>query len=134
MSARSWSGNRDIEMQTGLEVTHSATSAASQATVAGGLAGWLLERLRVGFGSKLGRGVRRVPRLTLVERISLAPRQQLALVEAEGRRLLVATSPDGAPTFYPLGGEEPVIPGAVPHARSKARRGRGAKVSGRVSW
>jgi flagellar biosynthetic protein FliP len=37
-----------------------------------------------------------------VERIALAPRQSLALVEAEGRRFLVATSPEGAPTFYAL--------------------------------
>jgi hypothetical protein len=42
------------------------------------------------------------PRLTLVERIALAPRQSLALVEAEGRRFLVATSPEGAPAFYAL--------------------------------
>ena len=60
----------------------------------GGLAGWLLDRLR------------RRPdfprRLTMVERIALAPRQSLALIEAEGRRFLVATSQEGAPSFYPL--------------------------------
>lgn len=134
MTAPCLSGNRDIEMQTGLEVTRTAPSVASQATEPSGLAGWLLRRLRVGFGGKLGRSARRVPRLTLVERISLAPRQQLALVEAEGRRLLVATSPDGAPTFYPLGGEEPVVRDPAPNARSKARRRRGARASGRVSW
>ncbi|MGA2349371.1 MAG: flagellar biosynthetic protein FliO [Terracidiphilus sp.] len=60
----------------------------------GGLAGWLLGRLRSGG--------RRRPRLELLERIALAPRQSLALVEAEGRRFLVATSPEGAPAFYPL--------------------------------
>jgi hypothetical protein len=60
----------------------------------GGLAGWLLMRLRV---------VRRAPpRLTVLERIALAPRQSLALVEAEGRRFLVATSPEGTPAFYAL--------------------------------
>jgi len=59
-----------------------------------GLAGWLLNRL------KLTR--RPQPRLALIERIALAPRQSLALVEAEGRRFLVATSPEGAPAFYPL--------------------------------
>jgi flagellar biogenesis protein FliO len=69
----------------------------------GGLAGWLLGRLRSG-------GNRR-PRLELIERIALAPRQSLALIEAEGRRLLVATSPEGAPTFYAL--DEPVRPAAV---------------------
>ena len=60
----------------------------------GGLTGWLLERFR---------GMSRpAPRLTLLERISLAPRQSLSLVEAEGRRFLIATSADGAPAFYPL--------------------------------
>ena len=60
----------------------------------GGLAGWLLERLRAHRGGQ--------PRLALLERISIAPRQSLALVEAEGRRFLVATSPEGAPAFYAL--------------------------------
>jgi len=60
----------------------------------GGIAGWIVDRVR---------GERRTrPRLALVERINLAPRQFLALVEAEGRRLLVATSGDGAPAFYAL--------------------------------
>ncbi len=39
---------------------------------------------------------------SLLERIALAPRQSLALVEAEGRRFLVATSAEGGPAFYPL--------------------------------
>ena len=60
----------------------------------GGLAGWLLGRFR--------RRPDTSPRLTLVERINLAPHQTLVLVEAEGRRLLVATSREGAPSFYSL--------------------------------
>jgi Flagellar biosynthesis protein, FliO len=63
----------------------------------GGWAGWLMARLR-------GAG-RPQPQLRLLERIAIAPRQTLALVEAEGRRFLLATSGDGAPAFYPL--EEP---------------------------
>jgi flagellar biogenesis protein FliO len=82
---------------------------------AGGLAGWLLGRLRA------GRHVR--PRLELLERIALAPRQSLALVEAEGRRFLVATSSEGAPAFYAL--DERSRPAAVRQA-SPARP--------RVSW
>jgi hypothetical protein len=62
--------------------------------VPGGLAGWLLARLR--------NRSRPRPRLALLERIALAPRQSLALVEAEGRRILVATSAEGGPAFYPL--------------------------------
>jgi hypothetical protein len=38
----------------------------------------------------------------LLERITLAPRQSLALVEADGRRFLVATSAEGSPTFHAL--------------------------------
>jgi flagellar biogenesis protein FliO len=64
----------------------------------GGLAGWLLGKLRV--------APRPRPRLALLDRIALAPRHSLSLVEAEGRRFLVATSPEGAAAFYPL--DEPV--------------------------
>ena len=83
-----------------------------------GLAGWLLARLRA------GRQARR-PRLNLLERIALAPRQSLALVEAEGRRFLVATSPEGAPSFYAL--DEPAR-----QARNLA--GLAAGRAARVSW
>ena len=60
----------------------------------GGIAGWVMARLA---GSR-----KNAPRLALVERIALGPRQSLALVEAEGRRLLVATSAEGGPAFYML--------------------------------
>jgi flagellar biogenesis protein FliO len=69
-------------------------SSSEKRAALGGLAGWLLGRLRGGG--------RAPARLALVERIALAPRQSLALVEAEGRRFLVATSHEGAPTFYAL--------------------------------
>lgn len=42
------------------------------------------------------------PRLAVLDRVMLAPRQSLVLVEAEGRRLLVATSPEGSPSFYAI--------------------------------
>ena len=38
-------------------------------------------------------------RLALVERIVLAPRQTLTLVEADGQRVLIATAHEGSPTF-----------------------------------
>lgn len=66
------------------------------------------------------------PRLTLVERIALAPHQSLALVEAEGRRLLVATSPEGAPAFYALDEKR--------QAKVYARASRFNSDQGRVSW
>jgi flagellar biogenesis protein FliO len=64
------------------------------ASTARGITGWLLERLSIKQRPR--------PRLALLERIPLAPRQSLALVEAEGRRFLVATSAEGGPAFYPL--------------------------------
>jgi hypothetical protein len=81
----------------------------------GGLMGWLVSHMRRGDPSQ--------PRLALLERITLAPRQTLALVEADGRRLLVATSPDGAPTFYSLDSDRQMI-----HAPLTARPAR------RISW
>jgi hypothetical protein len=107
----------------------------AKATAIGGLTGWLLERL--------GGVHRQQPRLELVERIALAPRQSLALVEAEGRRFLVATSAEGAPAFYPLDGEQSaelpgrsigrISPPATP-APNKAERFARSAASARVSW
>jgi len=83
-----------------------------------GVAGWLLKR----FMERLRGRQRAQPRLTLVERIALAPRQSLALVEAEGRRILVATSAEGGPAFYALN------EGARTVARHETQR------RSRVSW
>lgn len=80
----------------------------------GGVAGWLLNRMRSGGQTR--------SRLELVERITLAPRHSLALIEAEGRRFLVATSPEGAPTFYPL------------DERARSGSAHGCGLGARVSW
>lgn len=99
----------------------------------GGLAGWLLDRLRQVrlSGVSLGGvrlGLRKpAPRLALLERITLAPRQTLALVEAEGRRFLVASSAEGAPAFYPIDG------GCGARTRSAGASAR-ASSAARVSW
>jgi len=85
----------------------------------GGLAGWLLGRLHGGRRSE--------PRLAVLERIALAPRQSLALVEAEGRRFLVATSPEGTPAFYAL--DE-----AARRRSARAAMRPGADRDARVSW
>jgi flagellar biogenesis protein FliO len=79
-----------------------------------GLAAWLLGRLR---GPARPR-----PSLALLERITLAPHQSLALVEADGRRFLVATSAEGSPTFHALGESA----GALTRGRISGRT--------RVSW
>lgn len=70
----------------------------------GGLAGWVAEKWK----ARMSGGERKGPRLRLVERIALAPRQSLALVEAEGQRFLVATSTEGGPAFYALDAAGPV--------------------------
>lgn len=51
---------------------------------------------------RLRENQRSQPRLQLLDRISLAPRHSLALVKADGSLLLVATSAEGGPAFYPL--------------------------------
>ena len=84
----------------------------------GSLTGWLLSKLR---GEDRPR-----PQLTVVERITLAPRQSLALIEASGQRLLVATSADGTPAFYPVGSG-----GKLAEAQ---RKGLDRVSRGRVSW
>lgn len=77
-----------------LALERRGTAAETAPKVRSGLGAWLLARLR--------RGAIRESRLALVEKITLAPRQVVALVEADGQRLLVATSSDGAPVFFPL--------------------------------
>jgi hypothetical protein len=112
--------------------TGSATIAAPARGLPGGLAGWLLSRMR---------GIRRAPaRLAVLERITLAPRQSLSLIEAEGRRFLVATSPEGTPAFYALDRESPsrqVGRGQSAERPSAARRKSarsGVDSDLRVSW
>src|ERR1039457_3613555 len=87
------------------------------------LLGWLRGRLQ---------GTQRAPtRLALLERITIAPRQSLVLVEAEGRRFLVATSPEGGPAFYALDERSPQHNGV----RQAASRLRGATpAAARLSW
>jgi len=91
---------------------------AERAWQFGGVAGWLLSRLRV---------VRRPrPKLAVLERIALAPRHSLALVEADGRRILVATSPEGAAAFFPLDETaRPIDAAALPVLAQSEGRGRG---------
>jgi hypothetical protein len=97
------------------------TGSAKTGAPIGGLAGWLLGRLRV---------VRRAPaRLAVLERITLAPRQSLSLIEAEGRRFLVATSPEGTPAFYALDIADPALAG--PNTAKPARQ---AGASQSLSW
>ena len=77
-----------------------------------GLAGWLRDRWQARRRAE--------PRLVVLERVALAPRQSLLLVEAEGRRLLIATSPEGAPAIFPLD--------------SSAAPDREEDLAGRVAW
>jgi hypothetical protein len=92
----------------------------------GGLAGWLMAKLRP--------RPRAERRLALLERIALAPRQSLALVEAEGRKILVATSAEGGPAFYPLDEKHGVVAGAGLRAGRRRSPTRAAERQPRVSW
>ncbi len=56
--------------------------------------------------NRLHRKPLQAPRLTLLERINLAPRQSLVLVEAEGQKLLIALSAEAAPAFCVLDRED----------------------------
>ena len=84
--------------------------AASVSPPRSALTEWLLKQLL----DRLRGAGRLRPRLELVERIALAPRQSLALVEAEGRRFLVATSAEGGPAFYALDGKARPAPQRAP--------------------
>jgi|SRR6185503_9924816 len=44
------------------------------------------------------------PRLAILERVAVAPKQTVALLEVEGEKLLVGTSQEGAPRFFRLHG------------------------------
>jgi Flagellar biosynthesis protein, FliO len=81
-------------------VSRTANTAPRSGNPGSGLAGWLLKRLSVAR--------RPERRLAVLERISLAPRQTLALIQVESQRFLVATSADGTPAFYAL--DEPQRP------------------------
>jgi hypothetical protein len=91
----------------------------------GGLAGWLWNQLR-----GIGRGFNRpAPKLELVERIALGSRQTLALVEAEGRRFLVASSSEGASAFLALDSRR-----AGSESFSRLRGTKAGMSKARVSW
>jgi flagellar biogenesis protein FliO len=59
-----------------------------------GVRAWIYERIHRRAGGQA--------RLAVVEKICFAPRQTLSLIEVDGERILVGTSQDGSPQFYPL--------------------------------
>ena len=76
----------------------------------------------------------RPARLALVARISIGPNQAVSLVEAEGRQLLVATSADGSPAFYPLHSGPKERLSVETSNGLQGRPGRRTGIAGRVSW
>jgi len=70
----------------------------------------LANRLGSGLIGRFLRGwqisAARPARLALIARIELGARPTVALIEADGQRLLVASSADGAPSFFRLNGGE----------------------------
>jgi hypothetical protein len=91
----------------------------------GGLAGWLWNQL-CGI---VGGFSRPAPKLELVERIALGSRHTLALVEAEGRRFLVASSSEGAPAFLALNSRRSGSEGF-----SRVRVAKAGVSKARISW
>src|SRR5579863_9759329 len=95
--------------------------------------GWLVKHLKRG----LAKPEQHRSRLALLDRISLAPRQSLVLVDAEGSRILVATSPDGGSAFFALDGEADrsghvqVRSSNQSNSSAKSRKN---QPSSRVSW
>jgi hypothetical protein len=106
-------GNGSRESQ-----TRENEAEAGAARAIGGWTRWLVDRLRSGPS--------RPPRLALIERIALAPRQSLSLVEADGRHFLVATSAEGGPAFFSLDPD--------PARLRIARRRQPSGGASRVSW
>jgi flagellar biogenesis protein FliO len=85
-----------------------------------GLGAWLIWQAR----ARLRARKTEPSRLTVLERVALAPRQSLALVEADGERLLVATTADSAPAFYSLAGAKCSVRAELtPARRAVERRG-----------
>jgi hypothetical protein len=84
-----------VAIQGRIEMSLREMGSTSNERAPGGLAGWLMDRLRTPHRSRA--------RLAILERVSLTSRHSLVLFEADGMRFLVATSPEGAPTFLSLG-------------------------------
>jgi len=93
----------------------SNVGAPKEARKPGGLAGWLSQCLRPHTRTR--------PALVLLDRLTLAPRQTVSLIEADGKRLLIATSQTGNPAFYALDDHASRIPGSL------AARNRTARIS-----
>ena len=77
-------------------------ASSSQAVPIGDWLRRILEWMTASLLRSWRRSTARQARLAVIERIALGPKQSLVLVEADGVRLLVATSSDAASAFFPL--------------------------------
>ncbi len=94
------------------------------------IAVWMLRRLQ-GHGNGRGRGVR----LELLQRMSVGPRQGVALPRVGDRVLVVTLAEGGAPLLRELSGPAltealGAVPSADPHDRERSRRSRFASLLG----
>lgn len=99
MTATEWNFGTRQRSGHSAQGRESTDSDLDDKTTAGrGLAGRL--------GDRIFELLRRRPapasRLALLERIGLAPRQSLVLVEADGHKFLIGLSAEAAPTFFAL--------------------------------
>jgi hypothetical protein len=101
----------------------------------------IAKSLKSGVLARLLRGGQASPtrpaRLALISRIELGARQTVALVEAEGQHLLVATSSDGATSFFLLNDSQryssETFVERVSTASRKSSKLRGRRITSRVA-
>ena len=77
-------------------------ASSSQAAPARDWPRWIFEQMASSLLRPWRRSTVRPARLAVIERIALGPKQSLMLVEADGVRLLVATSSEAASAFFLL--------------------------------
>ena len=51
---------------------------------------------------RLSRRATAIPKMAVLERVNVAPRQFIALIDVEGEKLLVSASQNGSPRFFRL--------------------------------
>jgi len=93
--------------------------------ILGGTIAWLAHRWARSEGHP--------PRLAVIERLALSPKQVLLLVEADGMRLLISTSAEAPSTIFPLHGMPAPVQAGRPILRPGSRVTR-PQAEGRISW
>ncbi len=97
MTTTEWNQGAAQRIQHGVEQQATARKLRDTEAAVRGSAGRLAGRIFELFRRKPA-----ASRLALLERMGIAPRQSLVLVEADGHKLLIGLSAEAAPTFFSL--------------------------------